>query len=256
MKMSLFATAAAAVALVASAAQAQVIDGGYLGANFAATTLDVPGKNPDIESYQAEGAALFDLGEYSALIDGAVTVVGGDVEDEADYAFTAHLNRKLGNALVGGFGGFYATDGLNVWGLGIEGQAALTDAVTLYGQAGYGNTDKIGDVDLWAARGELRYFVNENLKLQASASYQNVDGGAADTDLWGLGVAGEYQFAGTPWSVLAGYDYGDSDDLDVQSHTFRIGGRYTFGGATLKARDAAGADLGSVRRLFTGVTGF
>lgn len=255
MKISLIASAAA-LALVASAAQAQAIDGGYLGANFAATTLDVPGKNPDIESYQVEGAALFNLGDYSALIDGAVTNVGGDVNDEVDYAFTAHLNRKLGGALVGGFAGFYATDGLNVWGVGAEGQFAVNDAVTLYGQAGYGNTDKAGDADLWAVRGEVRYFINENFKVQGTASYLKVQAAGPDADIWGLGVEGEYQFAGTPWSIRAGYDYGDSDDLDVKSHTFRIGGRYTFGGATLKAREAAGADLGSVRKLFTGVAGF
>jgi hypothetical protein len=75
-------------------------------------------------------------------------------------------------------------------------------------------------------------------------------------NVWNVGVEGEYQFAGTPWSVLASYDYADAHKLDVKTNTFRIGGRYTFGGATLKARDAAGADLGSVRTLFNGVTGF
>jgi len=256
MKTSLLATAAAILALAATAAQAQVA-AGYVGANYARTNLDVIGPNPKLDNYQLEGATQFNLGQLGLLVDGAVTDVGGDVDDQVDYAFTGHLNGKLGAALVGGFGGVYATRDLTVWSVGVEGQAALAPNLTLYGQAGYGYSDDLDQANLWAVRGEARYFVNDNAKLQAQAGWSKVDTdnlGAYDT--WTVGATGEYQFAGTPWSILASYDYADSKDLDVKSNTFRIGGRYTFGGQTLKARDAAGADLGSVRKLFTGVTGF
>jgi hypothetical protein len=253
--MSLVATAAAVtLALGATAAQAQVA-AGHVGVNYARTNVDVSGApNLDLDNYQLEGATQFNLGQLNLLIDGAVTDIGGDLDDNVDYAFTGHLNGKFGDALVGGFGGVYAARKLTVWGVGVEGQAALAPNLTLYGQAGYGYSDDLDQANLWAVRGEVRYFLNDNIKLQGSAGYTKVDtDNLGNLDAWTVGAEGEYQFAGTPWSVTAGYDYTDSKDLDVKGHTFRIGGRYTFGGQTLKARDAAGADLGSVRKLFTAV---
>lgn len=257
MKMSLLATAAAAtLALAATAAQAQVT-AGYVGANYARTTVDVAGPNPKLDNYQLEGATQFNLDKLNLLVNGAVTDVGGDVKDQVDYAVNGHLTGKVGNALVGGFGGVYAAKGLTVWSAGVEGQTAVAPNVILYGQAGYGYADKLDKANLWAVRGEARYFVTDTVKLQGSAGYSKVDtDSSGNFSTWTVGAEGEYQFAGTPWSVLAGYDYADAHKLDVKSNTFRIGGRYTFGGATLKARDAAGADFGSVRQLFTGVTGF
>ena len=245
--------ASAVVALASTAAQAQVV--GHLGANAATTEVVVPGKNPDFQTYQVEGAAKFDLGAASALVDGAVSVLDGDGVDDVDYTATGHLNTKVGDALVGGFGGVSASDDLTIWSLGLEGQAAVTDKVTLYGQAGWGDVENVGGVDLWAVRGELRYFANENWKVQAQAGYLNIDTNFGNVDGWSIGAETEYQFAGTPWSVTAGYDYADLNDAPVKSHTFRIGARYTFGAPSLKARDAAGADLGSVRRLFNGAFG-
>ena len=258
MKISLLpaTVAAAAIALAASSAQAQSI-GGYVGASYARTTLDVPGKNPDLDNYLLQGAAQYNFGSLNTLVDGAVSDLGGDVKDTVDYSFTGHVNGAVGGALVGGFGGVYATKGLTVWSAGVEGQTALAPNLVLYGQAGYGYSHDLDDANLWAVRGELRYFINDNVKLQGEGGWSKVDTDHVGSyDTWTIGATGEYQFAGTPWSILASYDYADSHDLDVKSNTFRIGGRYTFGGATLKARDAAGADLGSVKTLFTGVTGF
>ena len=250
------AAAAVAVALVASSAQAQSV-GGYLGATYSRTDVDVVGPNSKLDNYAVDGAAQFKIGTLNALASVAVSDTGGDVSDTVDYDFTGHLNGKLGNALVGGFAGVYTTRGLDVWSLGVEGQAEVAPNFVLYGQGAWGRGDGLDGADLWAVRGEARYFVTDNAKLQAQAGWSKVDTkhlGSSDT--WTVGVSGEYQFAGTPWSVLAGYDYADAHDLDVKSHTFRIGGRYTFGGATLKARDAAGVDLAPVKKLFTGVTGF
>lgn len=258
MQKSLLPTAAAAlaVALVASSAQAQDI-GGYLGASYARTNLDVVGPNPKLDNYALDGAAQFNLGSLNALASAAVSDTGGDVKDTVDYDFTGHLNGKLGAALVGGFGGVYTTKGLTVWSLGLEGQTEVAPNVVLYGQAGWGYSDDLDNANLWAVRGEARYFVNDNAKLQAQAGWSKVDTDHVGSyDTWTIGVEGEYQFAGTPWSILASYDYADSHDLDVKANTFRIGGRYTFGGATLKQRDAAGADLAPVKKLFTGVSGF
>lgn len=249
MKTSLLATAAAVIALSATAAQAQVT--GHVGANYARSVVDVDGPNPDLDILQLEGATGFNAGSLNALINGSVTGIGGDVNDQVDYSFTGHLNGKIGGGLVGGFAGFNATEDLNVWAAGVEGQWAVSDAVTLYGQGGIGYSDDLNDAMLYGLRGEARYFVNENAKLQAQAGWSQVDtDDLGSFDTWTVGVEGEYQFAGSPWSLLAGYDYADTSDIDYKSHTFRVGGRYTFGGATLKARDASGADLGTVRGLF------
>ena len=75
-----------------------------------------------------------------------------------------------------------------------------------------------------------------------------------DTDLYNLGLDAEYQFAGTPVSVVGGYERGKWDDLDLTTDTFRIGVRYSFGG-DLRARDAAGVGQGSVSNLFGGTIG-
>jgi hypothetical protein len=248
--------AAAAIALVASSAQAQSI-GGFVGASYARTDLDVVGPNPKLDNYAVDGAAQFAAGSLNALVSTSISDTGGDVKDTVDYDFTGHLNGKLGSALVGGFAGLYTTVNLNVWGLGVEGQTEVSPNVVLYGQAGYAFSHQLDSANLWGLRGEARYFFTDNVKLQGEAGWSKVDTDSAGSfDTWTVGVEGEYQFAGTPWSILASYDYADSHDLDVKSNTFRIGGRYTFGGATLKARDAAGADLAPVKKLFTGVTGF
>ena len=252
MKTSLLATAAAAaIALMATSAQAQVV--GHVGANYARTVVDIDGPNPDLDNYQVEGAAGFKVGGLNALVDGTVTNIGGDVNDQVDFAFTGHLNANLGNSLVGGFFGVNATEDLTVWALGAEGQTNLNEQFTLYGQATLGYSDELNDAFIYGLRAEARYFVNENVKLQGQAGWTKVDtDDFGSADVWTVGAEGEYQFAGTPWSILAGYDYADADG-DYKSHTFRIGGRYTFGGATLKQRNDSGADFSSIRKLLPGL---
>lgn len=245
MKMKLFA-AAAAVAFLGSAVAAQAQTIGHVGANYGRADLDSPIGDVDLDSWQLEGAVRFDLGSLGAQLDGAVTD-----SDDSDAAFgaTAHLNTRMGEGLVGGFVGVEDADGFTVWGVGVEGQANIGPATSLYGQAGYGNADDL-DADIWAVRGEVRHFVTENLRLTGSLGYATVDVGP-NLDTWSAGVEAEYQFAETPFSVVVGWDHFDSEDIDSNADTLRVGVRYTFGG-TLKDRDRSGASLGSMSRLFGG----
>jgi hypothetical protein len=251
MRTFLTATAAAAALFGAAAAQAQVV--GHVGANYAHSDADVGGFDIDGDAFQLEGSAAFKVGGLGAAVDGSFT----DGEDiDSTWAATGHLNGVLGGALVGGFAGFDTTDDNTVWGLGVEGQADLAPATVLYGQLGYGQSDIDGgpDADLWAVRGELRQYFAENIRLSGSVNYTNVDlKGFSSADVWNFGVEGEYQFAGTPFSAFAGYVRTEADDIDLSANTFQIGARYTFGGATLRGRDAAGAMLGSVSKLFGGL---
>lgn len=117
------------------------------------------------------------------------------------------------------------------------------DTVTLAGAVSYGNIDDV-DADLWSVGGEARFFVSDNLRIDAGLAYASADVAGTDVDGWGLGLDGEYQFAGTPWSLTGGYSHAKIDDADLDVDTFTIGVRYSFGG-DLKARDRSGADLGA-----------
>jgi hypothetical protein len=244
MNVRLLATAAA-LALVAGAAQAQTV--GHVGLNYTNTEVEAGGLEAEGDAFQVEGAFAFDLGGLGAQLDAAVTD-----SDDADAVFsgTAHLNTELGGARVGGFVGAIAADDFDLWGLGAEAQTNLGAQTVLYGQLGYGQSDDLGDADLWAVRGELRHYFTENFKLAGSLGFVNLDsdfGGEAEG--WNAGVEGEYQFANTPFSVYGGYIRSEVDDADLESDTFQVGVRYTFGGS-LQARDQAGAQLGGVSKLF------
>jgi opacity protein-like surface antigen len=249
MRIILTASVAAAALLSAAAAQAQTA--GYVGANYARTDGQVAGFDVESDGFEIEGSTAFTTGNgLGVAVDGAF----GDAED-ADSVWTAtgHLNTNLGGARVGGFAGFVTSDGDTLWGVGAEGQADLAPNTVLYGQLGYGKADDL-DLDAWAVRAELRQYVTENFKLAGAVGYITADQDlAGDLDAWTFGADAEYQFAGTPFSVFGGYERLEFDDVDADADTFRIGVRYTFGGS-LRARDAAGAELGSVNRLFGGLT--
>ena len=246
MKKNLFA-AAAAVALFGSAVAAQAQTVGHVGANYSRTDLDTPVGDIDADTYQLEGAVRFDAGALGAQLDGSITNYDGD---DTSFGATGHLNTNVGGGLIGGFAGVEASDDVTVWGLGVEGQANLGAQTSLYGQAGYGNVDDLFDADIWAVRGEVRHFFADNFRLTGSLGYSNIDVTAAPSfDTWNAGLEAEYQFADTPFSVVAGYDHFDADDIDTNADTVRIGFRYTFGG-TLKDRDQSGASLGSASKLF------
>lgn len=245
MNKNLFA-ATAAVAFLASAVAANAQTVGHVGANYSRTDFDVAGLDADADVYQLEGAVRFDAGPLGAQIDAAVTNYDGD---DTSFGATGHLNTKFGGGLVGGFAGVETSDDITFWGVGLDGQANLGPATSLYGQAGYGTSDDLGDADFWAVRGEIRHFVRDNFRLQGSLGYTRIEVTGPDADAWTAGVEAEYQFAETPFSVVAGYDHFDSNDISVNADTLRIGVRYTFGG-TLKDRDQSGASLGSMSRLF------
>jgi opacity protein-like surface antigen len=241
---------ASAVVLFSAAGAAQAEGAvGHVGANYARTDLDAGGVDADQDVFQAEGSVAFDTGSLGVAFDGSVA----DSKDiDTVWTGTAHLNYKFGAARLGGFAGLQDSNGDTLWAVGAEGQTDLAPSTVLYGQAGYGQIDDL-DVDLWAARGELRQYFGENIKLTGSLGYMNADFGPLDVDGWNVGVEGEYQFKDTPFSVFGGWSHFDSNDLDANTDTLQVGVRFTFGGATLRGRDAAGASLSGVNKLFTGI---
>lgn len=254
MKTQLIATAAAAAFFaLTGAAQAQTV--GHVGANYSRVEIDAGALgDTDADVIQGEGAVAFDAGPLRAQIDGSVTNFDTDGGDATTWSTTGHLNKTFEGGLAGGFVGVSKSDDVTLWAVGAEAQFNVTPKTTLYGQVGYGQSDDLDDVDFWAGRAELRYFVTDNFKIAGNAGFTKADATGGDLDMWNVGADAEYQFAGTPWSVIGAYEHGELDDADLKSDTFKVGLRYTFGG-TLRDRDQAGASLGSAANLFGGSLG-
>ena len=211
MKLRMFATAA--VAVVALSTPAFAFDGSVaLKASEAWTvTLQCVGATTDS-----------DLGDDESFSAGAaLTYAGADwrVGPAVSYA-------DLGSE------GLWTVSGV---------AQKYFDTVTLSGAVSYGNIDDI-DADIWSVGGEARFFVSDNFRIDAGLAYASADVAGVDIDGWNLGLDGEYQFAGTPWSLTGGYSHATVDDVDLDADTFTVGFRYSFGG-DLKARDRSGADL-------------
>ena len=106
----------------------------------------------------------------------------------------------------------------------------------------------VGDVvPGWTARPRARAVVlsGQHVRLEPLAVEHAPDLHAAlcgpgDADLWTYGMGAEYEISNTPFSVAAGFNRGDIEDVTID--TWTIGLRYSFGGG-LQARDRAGAAL-------------
>ena len=247
MKNILFASAAAAALFAAAPTLAQST--GSVGAGFSHSEIELGGLDADADVWTVDGNVAFQAStNWTVTLDGAVAYDDDAASDEFSVAGTAHLTRDLGSARVGGFAGLADAGGETAWAAGREG-AKYLDRVTLVGQVAYGEVDD-SDIELWSVRGQARYFVSDNFRLDGGIGFANVDVGPVDDDLWSIGVGGEYQFAGSPWSLTAGYERAELDDTDLTVDTFNVGLRYSFGG-DLRARDRSGADLGGIDSMFS-----
>jgi hypothetical protein len=252
MKTQLF--AAAAVAAVAFAAPAFAQQVGSVGAAVNYTDLDSNIANADGTSVKIDGSVAVPVGSaWTVTAIGDVSVSDNDLSDETVASGAVHLTTKIGDSWrVGGFTALSRPSNDTQWAVGAEAHKYL-NKVTLSGLVAYGQSNDL-DADLYAVRGEARYFVTDDFRLDAGAGYSklDVDGNAngGEAEAWDVNVGGEYKFAGTGWSTFGKFTHSESEDLaDLKSDTVKIGVRYTFGGS-LKTRDAAGADLISAGDLF------
>lgn len=188
-------------------------------------------------------------------------------------AAVGHLAwRDPSRGLVGVFGGIGQTDQdddetdkTDLYLAGLEGQIFL-DNWTLYGQAGYLDSDGTDDDALYDAifgRLVARYYVQPNTKIEAglAAAFGKMeDNDDAKIVNWSLGL--EHRYASTPLSLFVGYDgfsaeQPDEDDR-ITSHEFKIGLRYAFGAGSesLISKDRNGASLDAPAFLkWSGLTG-
>lgn len=248
MKTQLFAAAAVLALAVSAPAFAQNI--GSVGAAVNYTDLKTDGFDADGTSVKVDGNVAIPTGAWTVTLNGNVSVNDNDLSDETVASTAAHLTTKIGDTVrVGGFAALSRPSNDTLWAVGAE-ASKYFDKVTLNGLVAYGQSNDL-DADLYAVRGEARYFVSDDFRLDAGAGYSKLDGDASnEADIWDINVGGEYKFATTGWSTFGKYTHTESDDLaDLKSDAVKVGFRYTFGGS-LKARDNAGADLIDADTLF------
>ena len=251
MNTKLFATAAVIAAAVSAPAFAQSTNGniGSIGAAVNYTDRDTKLGGGDGASTVIDGSVAIPLkGAWTVTANGDVSISDNDLSDETIASGAVHLTTKIGDTWrVGGFTALSRPSNDTLWAVGGEAQKYFSN-VTLSGVAAYGQSNDL-DADLYTVRGDVRYFVSDNLRLDAGASWSRIDTNI-NADLWDVNVGGEYKFASTGWSTFAKYVHSESDDLaDLKSDAVKVGVRYTFGGS-LKDRDRAGADLVTASDLF------
>lgn len=256
MKSVLFASAAAAAVLVAGAAAAEPT--GYFDLGYANSEVDNGFGGGEIDSWTLGGKIFVPMD--SAIdwqFDGSVSNSDyGLGDDVTRVGGAAHAFTRNDSWAFGGFVAITDSDENDdaLWSVGVEGHKYL-ESVTLAGQLSYGQPFDDSDVDLWSVGGEARWFLSDNFRLDARLGATQIESGSTDIDFMSYGVGGEYQFDGRPFSLYAGYDRTESDDLfDLEVDTFSVGVRFSFGGDSLKSRDRSGAsfngsDLGVIGKL-------
>lgn len=247
MKTQLF--AAAAIAVVAFSAPAFAQQVGSVGAAVNYSDIETNAFGADGTSVKIDGSVAVPVGAaWTVAVNGDVSVSDNDISDETVASGAVHLTTKIGDSWrVGGFTALSRPGNDTLWAVGAEAHKYLAN-VTLSGLAAYGQSNDL-DADLYAVRGEARYFVTDDFRLDAGLGYSKLDT-LIEADAWDAGVGGEYKFANTGWSTFGKYTHTESEDLaDLKSDAVKVGVRYTFGGS-LKARDAAGADLIDAGTLF------
>lgn len=246
MKLHLFVTAAiAATALAAPAFAAEPV--GSIGLSASHTELEVGPIDAEGDGFTLDGSVAFQASpNWTVTLTGAAVSSDDSLGDDTAFAGNAALTYAGSDWRAGPFVAVGEASDETLWAVGGVAQKYIGD-VTLSGAVGFGQVDGI-DADLFGARGEVRYFVSDNFRINGGFGLTQISG-TGDADLWTTSVGGEYQFAGTPWSVFGGFDHTDSDDLDLTADTVKLGVRLGFGG-DLKTRDRSGADVGGAASLF------
>lgn len=258
MRLSRLVIATASIAALAAPALAQGgSSSGYVGLAYSYNNSTLRGlQDVDNNIVEVSGAWSIALANTIGLqVDGGFEYL--DEPGDTQPFGTAHVAWR--NSDVGLFGAFIgaAKDGDNtVYGGGLEGQYYFS-RVTLYGSLGYGRGQEAAgvsappptatqvDVDYWAARGQVRYFPMENLRIAGTLGYGSTDNGTNTISGYAVGAGAEYQLGALPLSFYGNVGYRGFDDAavgDVESVTAgTLGIRWNFGAESLFYRDRAGA---------------
>ncbi len=258
----------AAACLAALCAPAFAGDGsstGYVDASIGQSKTSLRGlQDADENIVEVSGAWSIALSETIGLqADGGLAYL--DEAGETQPFATLHVawrNSDIG--LAGGFLGAARDGDDTVYGGGLEGQYYI-NRFTLYGSLGYARGQGVPppsapppsvsktDIDYWAARGQVRYFPQDNLRIAGTVGYGSSDNGFRSRSGYALGADAEYLLSSLPLSVYGrvGYnDYGAGIAGEVENATTgTLGVRWNFGAESLFYRDRAGATSDGFRDL-------
>jgi hypothetical protein len=254
-------TAAPALAQDTAAPAANVLNG-YVGASYGRidSEVDIDGLGSfdgEADAWKLDGTVNIPAGpDWGVQLDGEYLNLEADDVDGDSWSGAAHIYRSGASGAVGLFGAVSDAEDATFYAVGAE-ALAYFDRFTLEGQLGYGEVEDIDGADFYAARGQARYFVNDNLRLDATGGFSRIAiDDVDDFDIVSYGVGAEYQLTNAPVSFYANLDRSEFEEegIDADTTTFMVGARFTFGG-TLKDRDRAGARWSSPARLFGGGVG-
>lgn len=211
----------------------------------------------DADGSKTDGAAINGSVATSAFGDWTVTFDGSlNYSEDSDFlgdttsSLGAHVSRVVNGVRVGGFASVQNNEVLDIASVGAEVQKTFERA-TLTGSVSYSD---VVNAEAWNAGVDAAYYPMDALRLNAGVGYASIDGFGSDLDSWTYSVGAEYQFAATPYSVFAGYESAQFDDINVDVDTFKVGFRYNFGGS-LQAQDRSGANIGRATRAPVSVFG-
>ncbi len=257
-KMIYGASAAISVALLAGAANAQTFSTGYIGGSYTTiNTGDSKAHTNDAQIWAARGVASFELAK------GVETQLDGDVASvdlgQTNYGNatvwgpTAHVFLDKDGNKIGAFVGYEDGGNDSVTAYGLEGRLA-SGPFTFGATAGYGSINGPGtkfNVDARTYRGQITYFVNDNLRLDLTGgSFRlSTNNAFSKSSLTVLGLGGEFQPMALPVSITAGVEQVSSGGSTYQAYT--VGVRKSFGGS-LKDRDRKSSPFDGLGQLFGG----
>ena len=236
MKTLLLATAAVSMFAAPALAQDAIGSVGVAYVNSSINDTDFESEGAVVDGNVAMPA----FGAWTVTLDAAATFADSDLSDDTTLRGSAHLTTMINNDVrLGGFVGATDAGDDTLFTVGVDAQKYFAGS-TVTGLVSYGSVD---DIDLWTVGGDVAFYVQPNLRLNAGLSWNNVEADGVDADAWAYGAGAEYQFVASPFSAFATYNRVSLEDTDVDVDTFQVGVRYSFGGG-LQARDRSGANLG------------
>jgi hypothetical protein len=234
----------AGLSMIALPASAQAT--GFAGASLGTLTADSGGTETDFDFIGAGGSVAFPVG--SGLVGQAnlaYTSVDGTGTEAENTTVSGNIGMRNANYAVGGYIG-YRDNTL----LGGTGDSAIIfggeyvmymPQMSISAGGGFGNYDDL-DADVLGLEGELRYFVNDNLRIDGGVNYSKVEATGSEIDGFGGGIGAEWKPDNFPISVFGSFGFQpiDSGGTDTDLSLLQIGVRFDFGNNTLKARDRNG----------------
>lgn len=124
---------------------------------------------------------------------------------------------------------------------GIEGTYDAGANAILISSLTTGSGDLFGliDYDTFNWDAGANFYPSPNIRIGGFFGVGNIDLSSIEGDSISFGVNGEFQPWSAPVSITLGWNSFQVDDFDIDTNAFQIGGRWNFGGGTLRDRDNA-----------------